>query len=266
MDDKMIKIVGRHGVPDYQVTRLNKKIHRTALVIPILNEKPRIVAQLEKIKNLAPNVDIIIIDGGSTDGTQEILQAPDFGISTFLLKTGAGQLSAQLRAAFHFCIQEGYDSIITMDGNDKDDVSGINSIKFALDSGIDFVQGSRFLSGGKSENTPLVRYLAIRLVHAPITSIAARYWYTDTTNGFRGHSASLLRAEKVSIFRDVFVGYELLAYLPICAARQGFKVTEVPVIRRYPVDGKVPTKIRGLRGQMQILKILFKASFNKFSL
>ena len=252
-------------MPEYQVYELKKKVNGVALVIPILNEKPRILEQLKKIQAFEPEVDVIIVDGGSTDGIEKDLQIHDLNVSAILVKIGKGKLSAQLRVAFHFCLQSGYESVITMDGNGKDGVEGINTIKNALDQEYDFVQGSRFVRGGKSENTPLSRYLAIRFLHAPITSFAARFRYTDTTNGFRGHSLKFFSADEVDLFRDVFDSYELLAYLPICAKRLGYRVTEVPVRRSYPSTGEIPTKIHGISGQLRVLKILIGAACKKYN-
>jgi dolichol-phosphate mannosyltransferase len=107
--------------------------------------------------------------------------------------------------AFDYCIREGYEYVITMDGNDKDGEDGIELIRKTLLGGFDFVQGSRFVRGGEAINTPLSRLLAIRLIHAPITSIGARFWYTDTTNGFRGHSANLIRSPKMGVFETSLI-------------------------------------------------------------
>jgi hypothetical protein len=152
-----------------------------------------------------------------------------------------------------------------MDGNNKDDIVGIKKILAALESGIDFVQGSRFIDGGEAVNTPILRYLAIRLLHAPIISIAARHWYTDTTNGFRGHSTKLLEHPEVQIFRDVFSTYELLAYLPIRSKQVGLKVIEVPVVRRYPKGIETPTKIRGINATLNLLRILILSARGAFN-
>lgn len=151
-----------------------------------------------------------------------------------------------------------------MDGNNKDDADGLNEIIKALESGFDFVQGSRFIAGGKAVNTPTIRYLAIRFVHAPLTSVAARFWYTDTTNGFRGHSAKLLQDPEIQIFRDIFTSYELLAYIPIRSKKVGLNVVEVPVTRRYPQGVKTPTKIHGIRAQFRLLQILLASAMGKF--
>jgi dolichol-phosphate mannosyltransferase len=252
-------------VPKYSTKIFAPKKNNTALVIPIINEGERILLQLKKINSVEPNVDIIIADGGSTDGALESILEEKIQICAFLEKKDKGKLSAQLRMAFDYCLEEDYENVITMDGNNKDDENGIELIQNALLAGFDFVQGSRFIKGGEAINTPLSRLLAIRLIHAPITSIGARFWFTDTTNGFRGHSAKLLRSPKVGIFRDIFDTYELIAYIPIQAKKLDFKVTEVPVKRMYPSGGVIPTKIHGLRANLRVLAILFAAAAGRYS-
>lgn len=253
------------GVPEYRVDEFAARGHDIALVIPVLNENGRIHRQLAAIQECAPEVDVIVADGGSTDGSVDPAVLAGLGVRTLLTKTGAGKLSAQLRMAIHYCLGQGYDGVITMDGNAKDGPEGIAVIAAALHEGFDFVQGSRFVPGGVAQNTPRSRYAAIRVVHAPVTSAAAGTWYTDTTNGFRGHSRRLLTDPRVAPLRDVFDTYELLAYLPIRAARLGLRVTEVPVRRTYPESEPTPTKITGWSGNTELLRILARAARGRFN-
>ena len=195
---------------------------------------------------------MVLADGGSTDGSTEPGRLAELG-----LHTPAGQDRAReaLRrncgwASTTPCATAPR-SVVTVDGNGKDDVTGTIRILDALHSGLDFVQGSRYVPGGIAENTPWVRDLAIRAIHAPATSLAADTRYTDTTNGFRGHSRNLLTDPRVAPFRDVFDTYELLAYLPIRAGRLGLRTGEVPVRRSYPDDGAIPTKIHGISGNLR---------------
>jgi hypothetical protein len=94
---------------------------------------------------------------------------------------------------------------------------------------------------------------------------ASGYGYTDTTNGFRGYSARLLADPRVAVFRDVFVGYELHYYLAIRAARLGYQVCEVPVARRYPASGPVPTKISPVRGNLRVIRCLMAACLGRYN-
>jgi glycosyltransferase involved in cell wall biosynthesis len=254
-----------HGVPAYAVNHLKSKKFDYALVVPVLNENGRLLEQLGKIKNLLIPVDLLIVDGGSNDGSTELEALKKLGVTSLLVKLGEGKLSAQLRAAFHYSTSVGYKGVVTMDGNNKDNAHGIETILNSLLLGYDFIQGSRFIAGGQAINTPKMRYFAIRFFHAPLTSMAAGFKFTDTTNGFRGYSSRLLTNSQVSIFREVFNSYELSAYLPIRAAKLQFKVTEVPVTRTYPRNTEIPTKIKGLKAHIAMIKILLNAISNKYN-
>lgn len=263
--DNDVIIKGVEGVPDYVVRNYFEKKNTTALLIPVLNEGTKILLQLAALDLNKLEVDIIIADGGSNDQTMESIESSNVLIHTFLRKQGEGALSAQLRMGFHYCLAKNYKSVITMDGNNKDDPTGVENILSALNNGVDFVQGSRFIKGGQAVNTPILRYLAIRLIHSPLTSLGAKYFYTDSTNGFRGHSAKLLQHPQIDIFREKFWTYELLAYLPIRSHQIGLRVCEVPVIRRYPSGVATPTKIRGVTAQYRLFRILLDAVVGKFN-
>jgi hypothetical protein len=62
----------------------------------------------------------------------------------------------------------------------------------------------------------------------------------------------------------VFESYEIHYYLAIAAARLGFRVKELPVIRRYPATGPIPTKLSPLRGNAHMLKTLVSACLRRF--
>ena len=253
------------AVPRHDVSVLAERGSRYCVLIPVINEGRRILDQLERIQKLDLGVDVVLADGGSTDGSNDPDVLRGLGVRAVLVKRGTGKLSAQLRMGFAFALREGYDGVVTIDGNGKDDVAAIPRFVAALEAGAGFVQGSRFIPGGLGINTPRSRRLAITLLHAPVTSLAAGKRYTDTTNGFRGHSRELLLDPRVSPMRQVFDTYELLAYLPIQAARLGYGCTEVPVTRAYPADGTVPTKIKGRRGELNLVGILARAALGRYA-
>jgi hypothetical protein len=161
-------------------------------------------------------------------------------------------------------LDEGYDGMIVIDGNGKDDVAAIPRFIELLDAGFDHIQGSRYIPGGQGINTPVSRTIGLRLLHAPLISLAARRRYTDTTNGFRAYSRRLLSDSRVRPLRDVFVGYELHYYLAIRAARLGFRCAETPVVRRYPDHGTTPTKISPIAGNLRVLVTLLEAVLGRF--
>lgn len=254
-------------VPAFETKMWLGRQHPWCVVIPVINEGDRIKNMLARMATLdiASFADIIIVDGGSTDGSLVLESLKANRVGGLLLKTSQGKLSAQLRCAYAFALDQGYSGIVTIDGNDKDDPVAIPKFIEALKQGVDFVQASRFISGGVAENTPKSRDFAIRFIHAPMLSLFSGFHWTDTTQGFRAYSRRMLLDVKISLFRDVFMTYELLAYLSYIVPKLGYQCVELPTTRRYP-KGEVPTKISSFRGNLSVLTVLFKACFGIYNL
>lgn len=252
------------GVPAHTRRLFGPRRHRYCVAVFVINEGDRIRAQLAAMRPFADRVDIVVADGGSTDGSLDPDALAALDVRALLVKQGPGRLSAQMRMAIAFALDEGYEGMVVIDGNGKDDVAALPDFLALLDAGYDHVQGSRYIPGGRGINTPLSRSLGVRLLHAPLISAAAGVRYTDTTNGFRAYSRRLLTDPRVQPLRDIFMGYELHYYLAIRAARLGFQVTETPVTRRYPSSGKTPTKISPIRGNLRVLRTLADAVRGRF--
>ncbi|WP_245541811.1 glycosyltransferase family 2 protein [Uliginosibacterium gangwonense] len=235
-------------------------------MIPVINEGERIKNLLSRMAALKIDevADIIIIDGGSTDGSMELASLQQNGVRGLLVKTGPGKLSAQLRCVYAFALDQGYDGVISIDGNDKDDPEAIPRFIEALTQGVDFVQASRFISGGVAENTPKSRDFAIRFIHAPMLSLFSGFHWTDTTQGFRAYSRKMMLDDRMALFREVFMTYELLAYISYRAPKLGYRCVEMPTIRRYP-KGEVPTKISSFKGNLSVLEVLMRACFGCYN-
>lgn len=253
-------------VPAFKVLLAQGRQHRWCVVIPVINEGERIRNLLARMRalNIAGLADIIIVDGGSTDGSLEERFLKQMGVRDLLLKTGPGRLSAQLRCAYAYALDQGYEGIVTIDGNDKDDPEAIARFIDMLAQGFDFVQASRFIDGGVAENTPASRDLAIRFIHAPMLSLFSGFRWTDTTQGFRAYSRKLLLDPAVAPFREIFASYELLAYLSYRAPRLAYRCVEIPTVRKYP-KGEVPTKISAFKGNLAVLTTLFRACFGRYN-
>ena len=251
-------------VPEYTVHEFTERRTKYCVCVPVINEGEKIKKQLQAMLEYSDIADILILDGGSTDNSLNHEFLKKMNVSALLTKKGPGKLSAQLRMGFAYSLLRGYEGVITVDGNNKDSVVNIVDFVRELEQGTDFVQGSRYVPGGKEFNTPLIRKIAIKLIHAPVISLLARFRYTDTTNGFRAHSKRFLADERLNPFRDEFATYELLAYLSVKAPRLGFSTKEIPVTRSYPSSGKVPTKISPLKGNLLLLKILLYLALGKY--
>ena len=255
------------GVPKFLSTAIEERKTKYCLCIPIINEGERIEKQLQRAQQhgIDKLVDIIICDGDSNDGSTEIEKLRALGVNTLLVKKDSGKQGAQLRMGFWFALERSYEGIITIDGNNKDSIESVPLFIEKLKQGFDFVQGSRYVEGGKAINTPKIRHFAVKFIHSPLISITARHRFTDSTNAFRCYSKKYLTHPKVQPFRPVFTTYELLAFLSVKASQLGLKVGEVPVERKYPESGKVPTKISFFKGNFGLIKILVGNLFGKYN-
>ena len=255
------------GVPQFECTEYAEKTKDYVVLIPIINEGDRIIKELKRAydADIADHADIVICDGGSTDGCTDEKMLKKLQVNTLLVKQDAGKQGAQLRMGIWWALERGYQGIITIDGNNKDSIENVTDFIRKLEAGYDLIQGSRFVKGGRAVNTPLVRLISVQLIHAPIISLTAHQRFTDTTNAYRAYSRRYLEDERVRPLRDVFMTYELLAYLSVRATQLGYKACEIPVTRSYPKKGKTPTKISFFKGNSELMKILVKNAFGAYN-
>lgn len=248
------------GVPRFECMEYSAKSKDYVVLIPIINEGNRILKELKRAfrNHVSECADIVICDGGSEDGCTEESKLLKLNVNTLLIKRDVGRQGAQLRIGIWWALQRRYKGIVTVDGNNKDSIEDVPYFIEKLEEGYDFIQGSRFVKGGKEIRTPFIRKISVRLIHAPVISITAHHKFTDTTNAFRAYSSRYLKDDRVQPLRDIFMTYELLAYLSVRATQLGYKACEIPVTRVYPKKGKTPTKISFFRGNAELMEILFK--------
>lgn len=261
-------VYGRQdGVPRFECKEYAEKGKDYVVLIPIINEGERIIKELKRAykNNIAGYADIVVCDGGSTDGCIEESTFRKLRVNTLLVKQDIGKQGAQLRMGIWWALRRGYKGIITIDGNNKDSIEDVPRFIEKLKEGFDLVQGSRFIKGGKAINTPVIRRVSVRLIHAPIISLTAHQRFTDTTNAYRAYSAAYLQDVRVKPLRDIFMTYELLAYLSVRATQLGYAACEIPVTRAYPKTGRIPTKISFFKGSSELIKILFKNALGVYN-
>ena len=253
----------KEGVPNFTTAELFPKRTRYCFVAVVWNEGERIRRQLRKMAKLASLADIIVADGASDDGALDVELLNNCGVRAHIVTPERG-LSTALRMAFFYSLEEGYEGVVTVDGNGKDGVKSLPDFLGRLDAGVDLVQGSRFVPGGEHKHTPADRMFGIRFIVRPMVRVRSGFDFTDPTNGFRALSRKLLTSEGISPLRSSFVHFNLQLYLVCEAARQGFRVEEIPVSRVYPTDGSVPTKITKLRTKLRFFKELFLVLLGRY--
>lgn len=219
--------------------------------ISVYNEGDKIRRVVEKF-NQYDLYDVVIVDDGSTDGAvAEIARLAPVTVVTNAARRGAGYTTRQ---TIHYARTKGYPFVIFVSGNDKDDPSDVERFVKALEGGFDFVQGSRFLPGGRFGSMPFYRQVATRSIHPALFSMIVGRRFTDSTNGFRAMRTRLADDPRMDIEQSWLDEYELEPYLFYYAVTLGYRVTEVPVSKIYPPKAEGYTKMRPFSGWWSILR------------
>jgi dolichol-phosphate mannosyltransferase len=227
---------------------------RVIVVIPAYDEEARISRALIGMPAV---VDLaLVVDDGSTDRTADI--AREHGATVVSLPRHTN-IDTALRAGFDVALHDGYGIIVIMAGNGKDDPTEIpRLLKPIEEDGYDFVQGSRYLPGGKHAHMPFHRTFGTHL-YPWLLRLTTGFRATDGTNGFRALKSSILRDPKIDIRQSWLDPYGTELYLVLKVIQLGYRITEVPVSKIYPNTKKYHsyTKIRPITDWWNILRPLF---------
>lgn len=196
---------------------------RAAVVLPALNEAPRLGPVLDHLARVVPHARLFVVDSGSRDGTAAVARA---GGATLVLPEGPGY-SLALQAGYRRCLAEGFQQVLLMDADGQHPASEAPRLLAALE-GADLVVGSR---GGTRSPAPWPRRAA-NLVLSGSVWAATGVRLQDVTSGFQALGPRVLPL--------------LLRHLPpeaadanvrVLALRAGLRVVEVPVAMERRTGG-----------------------------
>jgi dolichol-phosphate mannosyltransferase len=195
--------------------------------------------------------DVLVVDDGSTDGAGEIVAKFPFAYLRHDTNRGIG---AAFRTAFRYAFERGYEIFVPMAGNGKMHPSDIPALVDPILSGqFDYVQGSRYLAGGRHENLPLFRRLAIPVV-SWLIGVMTGFHSSDVTCGFRAYRLAIVRRPELDIDQPWLDKYEMEYYIHYYAIQLGYRVTEAPVAMTYPASKKNYSKIPAISGWWSMLR------------
>jgi dolichol-phosphate mannosyltransferase len=204
---------------------------RTLVVVPTYNEADNIVPFLTAVRAAAPDVEVLVVDDNSPDGTGRLADetAVALGNISVLHRTGKAGLGAAYRHGFEVAFERGHDVIVSMDSDLSHDPAVIPTMIGLVQQGADAVVGSRYVPGGGTVHWPLRRRLLSKWGNR-YTGFVLGLRVRDCTSGFRAYRASALRAAQPG--ETSAEGYAFLTELVRRLARSGARVVETPILFR----------------------------------
>jgi dolichol-phosphate mannosyltransferase len=226
---------------------------KVVLIAPVLDEEKKIVEVVRRAKSGTVVDEMLVVDDGSKDRSPEVSR--ELGATVLELGRTVG-VGAALRAGFRWAQERGFDVIAVCAGNNKDSPEELPRLLDPIaDEGADFVQGSRFMAGGRTGGMPLYRHFATRL-HPLLFSLTAGKRVSESTNGFRAFRTKLLDDTRINLDQSWLDEYELEPYLYWKTIRLGYRTAEVPVTKIYPPKAMGYTKMKPITGWWSMLRPL----------
>ncbi|MGC9010609.1 MAG: glycosyltransferase family 2 protein [Candidatus Micrarchaeia archaeon] len=217
-----------------------------SIVIPTLNEEGNIGTVIKEVKkeleDYGYKYEIIVVDGHSTDKTAEI--AKSLGAKVLYDSIGKG---SALRRGME---KARGDIIVSMDADLSNKPNELRLLISGIEIGYDICMGSRFITGGGTEDMPLLRKFGNK-IFVSLVNLFFGTNYTDLCYGYRGFKKGVFK--KLNLTEDRF-GIE--TEISIKAAKLGLKVLEVPSFEKKRSSGR--GKLKSFRDGYAILKTIFK--------
>lgn len=233
-------------------SRVKYRGHSICIVMPCWNEEGKIGDGVRAVPFDVIDT-VCVVDNGSDDNTRN--EALEAGATVLVhpINQGAG---GGIRSGLFYGKDNNFDLLAVLAGDNQDDPKDlVKVVDELIDKNLDYVQGSRWMDGGKRENMTLSRSVLTNL-YSLLFRTFFRKKITDATNGFRVFRPKILDHPKINLWQDWLIQYELEPYLLIKSC-QLFKVSEYPVKKVYHSDMKSNTKMKPFSGWWSILRPLF---------
>ena len=237
-----------------------RRVARTLVCIPTYNEASNILALVERVHDAAPEVEILVIDDASPDGTGDLVRGRILKDARLELMARPAKLGlgTAYMAGFAYGLQRGFSSVLTMDSDFSHPPERIPALIKAVEDGAHLSIGSRYVPGGAIRGWAISR----RILSASANFVARqvlRLHTHDCTGGFRCYS---LRAMQFIVTRPLrSSGYSALVELLTRCERAGLTIVEVPITFTERVRGRSKiSRQEILRAMLTILRLAGRRS------
>jgi glycosyltransferase involved in cell wall biosynthesis len=218
---------------------------RRLAIVPAYNEQATIAEVVSEIRDFDPDIEVLVVDDGSSDATAECADAAGARVLRLRLNLGIG---GAVQAGYMYALERGYDVAVQIDGDGQHDARELRALLEPVVSGrADLAIGTRF-AGPRSYRASRTRRIGIGMF-AALVSLRVRQRMTDTTSGFRAVNRRGIRLFAVDYPHD-YPEVEAV----VTAARGNLRVCEVPVLMRPRTAGR--SSITAVRSFYYVVKVL----------
>jgi len=202
---------------------------RAVVVIPTYNERQNISALLRAIRETVPELDALVVDDNSPDGTgQEVLElgAQSRGRISLLPRQQKDGLARAYAVGFKEALAREYEVILQMDADLSHDPSYLPEFLRQIES-CDLVLGSRYLRGVNVVNWDFKRLILSKMASLYVRWVT-RMPFSDLTGGFKCWRREAL--EKIDLDKIFSSGYLFQIEMTWKAYHKGCRIKEIPII------------------------------------
>lgn len=235
---------------------------KSIVIIPTYNELENISVLIPDLMDRYPNLDILIVDDNSPDGTAGYVKKmqENNGCIKLIERSGKMGLGTAYVAGFRFMLENGYDYAIQMDADYSHDPKEIGNF-FREIRNCDLVIGSRYITGVNVVNWPM-RRLLLSYFASYYTRFITGIPVADCTGGFKMFRRKVLETINLQDIRSN--GYSFQIEMNYKAWKAGFKIKEIPIIFIDRVKGRSKMNKKIVReAVLMVWKLRFKSIFGR---
>ncbi|NBX68545.1 MAG: polyprenol monophosphomannose synthase [Proteobacteria bacterium] len=202
--------------------------NRSLVIVPTYNEIENITQILTALAAKAPEVDVLVVDDSSPDGTAAAVTnfANSHSNVHLLSREKKNGLAGAYIAGFKWGLEKGYEQFVQMDADFSHSPADVPRLLKALET-YDQAMGSRYIKGGSTSGWTLPRILISRGGNIYAKSVLGLP-YKDLTGGFNAHRRKVL--ETIGLEQITSRGYAFQVEIKYRTYKKGFSQVELPIL------------------------------------